>query len=281
MIAHLDKWFKKNKQKFAAVSFDIDGVLLLNHKRIKNSEKFIKYLRRINFPFTLLTNDSNHSKQEKCGFFRQCGHTFNTDEIISCGDGLIEFVRTRRLKEKLFFIMGRLGSPCYALKAGLRITRRIKDLPRCQGVIIGETQYDWETTINAVTNYFIQNPRAFFIVPNPDEYFPVQNNNIRIAAGGCARFIKQVAKSYGVKLKLHYLGKPYRDIFRYNHHILEQKTGRRLDPAKVLMLGDNIAADVKGAAAFGYRSGLLLTGLTTSAMLKKSKIKPTFVFKSF
>ncbi len=67
-----------------------------------------------------------------------------------------------------FFIMGNLGNPCFAQKAGLHTTRDLSQIHRCQGIIVGEKGYDWETTINAVVNFFIQKPDALLIVPNPD-----------------------------------------------------------------------------------------------------------------
>ncbi len=56
--------------------------------------------------------------------------------------------------------MGNLGNPCFAETAGLSTTRDLSEINRCQGIIVGERGYDWESFINRAVNFFIQNPCA-------------------------------------------------------------------------------------------------------------------------
>lgn len=163
---------------------------------------------------------------------------------------------------ELFFVMGDLGDPCFGERAGLTITRKIRDLPHCSGVIVGEDHYDWEPVINGVANYFIARPEGLFLVPNPDEFYPKAGGDIHIGAGGVARFIERVLTAYGVAIDPVYLGKPYSPIFEHNHRHLERRIGKRVERSNILMIGDLPEADIKGANAFGYRSGLLLSGVT-------------------
>ena len=44
------------------------------------------------------------------------------------------------------------------------------------------------------------------------------------------------------------------------------------------MVGDFIESDVKGANDFGYRSALVLSGITNLQMLEQSFVKPELVF---
>lgn len=186
----------------------------------------------------------------------------------------------RGLKGKRFFVVGDLGKPNYAARAGMRVTRSLAVLPDCVGVIVGESHYDWEPVINGVVNYFIRHPGRLLIVPNPDEYYP-SRRGVRIAVGGTARFIQRVLSAYGEDVAPIYLGKPYRPIFEHNHSLMERRLGRRLSKRRVLMLGDSIASDVGGAAEFGYRSALLLTGVTTEDGLRRSRLKPDLVFRGY
>jgi 4-nitrophenyl phosphatase len=46
------------------------------------------------------------------------------------------------------------------------------------------------------------------------------------------------------------------------------------------MAGDLLRSDILGARDFGYRSALLLTGVTTLDMLERSEIRPDLVFET-
>lgn len=281
MIINLSfsNWFEQHQNEFDALVFDIDGVLLAGQTPLPGSGEFVRKLRDRNFPFSLLTNDGNHSIEEKCQHLKNCGVQFRHEEITSCGHGLVEVANKFGMVGKLFFVMGDLGDPCYAQNAGLVVTRNIEELPKCAGVIDGEKNYDWEPVINAVVNYFIANPDALFIVPNPDEYYPIASGEIEIASGATARFIQNALKAYGINIEPIYLGKPYTPIFEHNHTALEHRLKRSIEPKRVIMIGDSIDSDIRGANDFGYCSALLLTGITKPDMLKTSTIQPDFVFE--
>ena len=272
-------WFEQHKDEFDALVLDIDGVLLAAQTPLPGSGKFVQKLRDENFPFSLLTNDGNHSIEEKCRHLKNCGVEFKHEEITSCGHGLVEIANKFDLVGKLLFVMGDLGDPCYAKDAGLNVTRNIEDLPKCAGVIDGEKNYDWETVLNAIVNYFIADPAALLIVPNPDEYYPIPNGEIEIASGATARFIQNVLRAHHIDIEPIYLGKPYAPIFEHNHSTLQGRLGKPIEPGRVIMVGDSLDSDIRGANDFGYRSALMLTGITKPAMLKTSAVEPDFVFE--
>jgi NagD protein len=229
----------------------------------------------------LLTNDGNHSVEEKARFLNRYGFDFNPDEITSCTDGVKEVVAEQGLAGRLFFVVGDTGKPCSVERAGLRVTRDIERLPECEGVVVGEENYDWEPVINGVVNHLLKHPGQPLLVPNPDEYYPGKAGTIQIAAGGVARFIQRVVEVYGVKVKPRYLGKPYQPIFEYNHHAMERRLGKTVKRERVLMVGDSLASDIRGANDFGYRSGLLLTGITKERHFSTATVHPTHVFRGF
>jgi 4-nitrophenyl phosphatase len=229
--------------------------------------------------FTLLTNDACHSPAEKSASLREIGIPVGQEDIVSSGDSLSDLVLGFGLSQQRFFVLGVLGDPCYALKAGLQVTRCVEDLSGCRGVIVGEGRYDWQAVLNAVVNFFMAKPKAMLITPNPDEYFPLNSGRIEIGPGAIARFISRVLATYGLPVEPLYLGKPYLPIFEKNHSILEKKLGRKLDRSRVWMVGDFIDSDIRGARGFGYRSALVLTGLTSRQSLDRSALQPDLVFE--
>ncbi len=275
----LHGWLTSNISTLDALIFDIDGVLLVKGKAAPGSEELIQMLRRKKIPFFLLTNDGDHSTEEKAATLNQSGLFVVPDEIVSCSDGLMGLFDEVELSDDPFFIMGNLGTPCFAQKAGLKSSRTLDNINRCQGIIVGERNYNWEKTINAAVNFLIKNPDAPMIVPNPDEYYPGQNGELCIGAGGVARFIVQILKTYGVTIAPTYLGKPFAPIFRKTHALLENKYGKSIPLDRILMIGDYINSDIKGAKNFGCRSAIVLTGVTSMEMLKTSDVMPDLVFE--
>jgi HAD superfamily hydrolase (TIGR01450 family) len=281
VIPTLHAWLQSHLDALDALVFDIDGVLLVNGSAAPGSHEVLSMLRRNRIPFFLLTNDGDHSTEEKADILNAADLRIHHSEIVSCADGLVTLHAEKNFSPAPFFIMGNLGTPCFAQKAGLNTMRDLSRIDLCQGIIVGEKGYDWETTINAVVNFFIQKPDARLIVPNPDEYYPGKSpGHIHIGAGGVARFIVRVLKTYGISVPPIYLGKPYSPIFEKTHARLEAVLGRPVPRCRVLMAGDFIGSDIQGACDFGYCSALLLTGVTTLEMLARSAVIPDLVFET-
>lgn len=274
-------WFRKHRDGLDALVFDVDGVLVGGGLEVPGSLAFLRELRELGFPFGLLTNDGNHSVQEKAAGLARHGFDITPLEITNCLGGLSELVQERGIGGQLFFVVGDTGKPCGVGQAGLRVTREVGRLAECQGVIVGEDHYDWEPVINGVLNHLLRHPEQLVVVPNPDEYYPAKGGTIHIAAGAVARFIQRVAAVNGVKLEPVYLGKPYLPIYEHNHRMMEKRVGRSIARNRVLMLGDSLESDIRGANGFGYRSGLLLTGITRERHFETASVHPTHVFRGF
>lgn len=269
----LSQWIEKNPQSVEAVLFDIDGTLVRGGEALPGAIGLIERLDRAEIPYLLLTNDANHSHEEKAASLADAGLGIPPTHIISSGDVIAEVVAERHLAGQLFFIMGNLGTPSYAAAAGLRVTRDLGELGACRGVIVGEENYHWEDTFNAVINFFIANRTALFLVPNPDSYWPDSRGGIAIGAGGKARFICSILDDYGVHIEPLFLGKPYRAVFTFAREVLERLYGRRIAQThRVLMVGDSLSGDIRGANGAGHTSVLVLTGITTEAMLSNGEL---------
>ena len=276
----LHEWLEEHLWELEALIFDIDGVLLVENRPTPGSGELLKELRQREVIISLLTNDATHSVEEKAVSLQKCGLEISPEEIVSSGDGLVGLVRKHDLLGKSFFVMGDFGVPCFGQKAGLVITRDLEQLPSCEGVIVGEENFAWDSVINSVVNYFIKRPEGLLIVPNPDEYFPKAAGRIQIGAGGIARFMQRVLGAYGVTVEPQYLGKPYPSIFMQHHIQLEKRLGKSIDRRSVLMIGDHLEADIQGANDFGYRSALLLSGITNTGHVERSRVKPELSFRT-
>jgi HAD superfamily hydrolase (TIGR01450 family) len=278
-------WWKENSDSYGALFFDIDGTLSSGRADLPGSKKLLAELDKVKFPYLLLTNDGNHSVQEKCEILTKSGLIIAKEKIISCSMALKVFFEKHNCQGKTFFVMGELGNPCYAETAGTVVERDPRKIMSCEGVIIGEGTYNWQDNFSAVFNYFIKRPSAWLLVPNPDSYWPNgSSGEIGIGAGGKARFISSILKEYGYLIKPVYFGKPYPLIFQFAkrrlHELFPQT--ERIKKREIIILGDSLRSDIKGGKAFGIKTALVLTGITNETHLKKiaKNLQPDFVFSS-
>ena len=285
IIDNFKNWWLDNSHNFDAVFFDIDGTLISGKYALPGAPEILSLFRNNKTPFILLTNDGNHSLLEKSKILNKRGIKIQPDEIFSCSSVIKYFAEKKGYIGDKFFVMGELGQPDFAEEAGLKVIRDPDKISECRGVIVGEGTYDWQVNISAVVNYYILNDTEnIMIVPNPDSYWPSSKDGaIGIGGGGKARFIQTILKEYGMKIKPVYLGKPYKAVFQYAlKHLTERfNLPEKINKNRILMLGDSLFSDIKGANKSGFASGLVLTGITKEidALNAKSFIKPDYIFR--
>jgi HAD superfamily hydrolase (TIGR01450 family) len=278
-------WWLDHHQNYEAVLFDVDGTLIAGTKPLPGNAAILDWLREHNFPFFLLTNDGNHSPQQKCARIGLGGINIAPEEIISCAHALVEAAIENKLIGKKVFVLGSLGDPCFAEAAGMQITRNVDEISECAAIIVGEGTYNWQKNMNATINQLILDPSVPLIVPNPDSYWPNgENGEIGIGAGGKTRFMTGILAEMGIEVTPQFLGKPYKAVFHHTLEVMSKrfKLNKNPHPEKVIMLGDSLASDIRGANNCGMTSALFLTGITTLAQAQKAhnEFRPDLIFKS-
>ena len=276
------QYYRENISTIDAVLLDIDGTVLVGPRAVEGSPEFIDELRANNTPFYFLTNDGNHSLEEKCSFLNHCGVKARPDEIISCSSVLAQVAEDNGYKNKKFFIMGELGNPSFADMAGIIECKNPDEIDEGAGIINGEGEYDWRVHMEAVLAFFLDHPDAPYIVPNPDSYWPnSKTGKYGVGAGGQARFLQGLLNEMGVKKDLMYLGKPYSGIYDYTIDKLRKKhPEKKIDLKRIFAIGDYLNSDIKGAKSYGMNSVLVLSGVSKLHHLENAddSIKPHFIF---
>lgn len=88
VIPTLHEWLREHRDTLDALVFDIDGVLFVNGGSAPGSHDLLDMLRTNQVPFFLLTNDGDHSTEEKAKMLQAAGLQINASDIVSCADGL-------------------------------------------------------------------------------------------------------------------------------------------------------------------------------------------------
>src|SRR4030043_379761 len=153
-------WLQHHRLGLDALVFDVDGVLMLGSRAGAGAAALLDRLRKLELPYRILTNDANHSVEEKAALLARAGLVVEAGAITSSGHGLVEAAERAGLAGELCFVLGRLGEPSYAELAGIRVTSRLAELPDCRAALVGEDAYDWEANINGGVNFLISRPAA-------------------------------------------------------------------------------------------------------------------------
>ncbi len=279
MKRRLCDFYRAHREKFDAFLFDVDGTLSLAGSPLPGARELLAELKRDGFPYLILTNDSSLSCEEKARHQRRHGLEVDAREILSAGNALQSWAK-KHYRGELFFQCGSLGDPDFAAEASIATTHDFCRLEECAGVLLGEGDYEWHASIEALFNYFLKHETAPLVVPNPDGYWPWKDF-CGIGSGGVARFLELLLKEAGKKPEIVYLGKPYAPIYEaVPEKLCALYPKREFSLARIAGIGDLLSSDICGANSNGLVSILLLTGLTTEKQSREATgdLAPKFIF---
>jgi ribonucleotide monophosphatase NagD (HAD superfamily) len=114
------------------------------------------------------------------------------------------------------------------------------------------------------------------VLPNPDLIYPKSDRGYGITGGGIALILEAALhQRYPARSNLHFerLGKPHTVIFK--------EALRRSGTRNMVMIGDQLATDIRGAHAFGLDSVLVGSGVThTETIGVNDYLLPTYAMPS-
>lgn len=215
------------------------------------------------------------------------------DVVLTSGESVFRALRDRSdvWTQKLTGACWHLGSPRdRRLFDGLDIDLREHPEPGCgfcvnTGAKINEERVeDYQEDLDTALAMGLP-----MICANPDIWVPV-GDILAICAGAFAEYYE----SKGGDVSWH--GKPRLPIYRLLFEELET-AGAKIDPARMLAIGDGLHTDIAGAAAAGIASAFLVGGVharelkinwrgkpdadALSALIDSSEFKPDHVVRRF
>ena len=111
------------------------------------------------------------------------------------------------------------------------------------------------------------------LATNPDNWCPVSHDKTRPGAGATAAFLEA-----STGRSAYYLGKPNGYMF----HRARRKLADLFlnEPEHVVMIGDTMETDIRGAVEAGMQSFLVLTGSTQLELVADYVYQPTRILQS-
>src|SRR5256885_9236728 len=114
---------------------------------------------------------------------------------------------------------------------------------------------------------------ARLLATNPDNWCPVSSDQTRPGAGATAAFLEA-----STGRRAYFLGKPNGYMFQRARRKLNELA--MIAPEEVVMIGDTMETDIRGAFEAGMHSFLVLTGSTQLEAIGDYVYQPTRVLHS-
>uniref|UniRef100_A0A1B6ECQ2 Phospholysine phosphohistidine inorganic pyrophosphate phosphatase n=2 Tax=Clastoptera arizonana TaxID=38151 RepID=A0A1B6ECQ2_9HEMI len=228
------KWLKK---PIKGVLLDISGVLKDYKEAIQESVFAFETLQKLGIPYRLVTNETTETKAQLVKSLRNMGFNVYEKDILSPVPVMINIIRENKLKPHLLVADEILEE------------FNIENDENKDCVVISDAgpNLNYEK-MNEAFRLLINMPEPKLFSLGMGKYYKGDNGlNLDVGA-----FTKALEYATGVNAIP--VGKPTPEFF------LTAVNDMKLKPEDVVMIGDDIESDVKGAQACGIRGVLVKTG---------------------
>jgi len=269
---------EKLMARYSVLLLDAYGVLVHTSGALPGAAQLIDTLNRNKKPYYILTNDASKLPATSTKLFQSFGLAIAPDRIITSGSLLVDYFSGNQLKDAPCAVLGPEDSTRYVELAGGRVVA-----PRdpFEVLVIGdESGYPFLETVDTVLSglfkKFDDGANVHLVLPNPDLIYPKADQGFGIASGSIALILEAaLQRRYPARpeLKFARLGKPHAAIFK---EALERSGTRDM-----VMIGDQLETDIRGAIEFGLDAVLVGTGITNMKLNDVDKsLQPTYYLNS-
>lgn len=239
---------------------DMDGVIYRGAEAIPGAAEFIRYLQAEGIPYLFLTNNSTYTPFDVVVKLRKFDIETTREHVYTSALATAAWVHQQK-PNGTAFVIGEGGLLNALADVNYAITGEQPDY-----VIIGEGRsLNFEQAEKA--HRFIARG-AHLISTNADTWCPTDNG----PRPGCGAIVAMLEAATG--RKAYHVGKPNPFMMRE----ARKKIGLSTD--EVIMVGDTMDTDIRGATDLSFQSILVLTGSTTLQTLNDYPYHPTRVVNS-
>jgi len=245
------------QEDLRGVIFDVDGVLEFQGEVYPGAIETIDLLRDKGIILRFLTNSTLKSRASCAGRLRESGFKIFDQEVITASYATAMYLKG--LKPYSCWIM--------VEREGLDEFRDFhQDTENPEYIVVGDnrSKFDFEH-LNKALRLLLKGVK---LIGMQSELVDTSTGEVELNVGSWVRMLERAS---GVKAT--YIGKPNPYVFE----LTLQTMG--LDKSEVIMVGDRVFTDVRGAKDFGIRSLLLKTGEFMEKDLDLD-VEPDFVFDS-
>jgi HAD superfamily hydrolase (TIGR01450 family) len=263
--------------RHSVLLLDAYGVLIHADGVVAGASKLIDHLNRTKKPYFVLTNDASRLPATASARYASVGLEIEAARIIPSGALLGPHFERHGLRGSSVAVLGTEDSKEYVRRAGGVLVAPGED---AQVVVVAdESGYPFletvDATLSAILRRLAKKEPIRLLLPNPDLIYPAGEGKSGIAAGSIALMFEAAIQlvSGGTGPRFQRLGKPHSAIF--------EEAARRAGTRDLVMIGDQLETDVRGARAFGIHAALVETGLVRwSELAATATVQPDYLLSS-
>jgi HAD superfamily hydrolase (TIGR01458 family) len=220
------------------IILDVDGVLDFQGKVYPGAIDTVETLRRMGFVLRFLTNSTLHSRRSRAARLQTAGFRVFADEVITASYATACYLRQRNPRSCWIMLEGEgLGE----------FSAFVQDTENPEYVVVGDNRssFDFEH-LNRALRLLLKGAKLVGMQPD------LVDSSTGAPELNVGSWVRMLEAASGVQAV--YVGKPLPFVFEL------ALADMGLSRDEVVMVGDRIDSDVKGAQACGIRSMLVRTG---------------------
>ena len=267
-------------QRHDLLIFDAYGVLVRSDGALPGAPELIAHLNAHHVPYLILTNDASRSIPVAAAQYKSFGLDVDEAHVVTSSSLIVPFVQRHDLIGRPVLALGEGHALDYIKQSGARqiapgAGAHFDALFLCE-LTTSTLHHDLEQILSALLSQIERTHKVpHLVLPNPDLIYPKSADTYGLTAGSIAAMFEAILTQRYPALspRFQILGKPHALIF-------EEALGRypHLPRERVVMIGDQLATDVKGALESGLHAALVKTGLHTAPQWEGSPFAPpTFI----
>ncbi len=265
--------------RYSVFLLDVYGVIMRGSAALPGAPELLAELDRRGKPYYVMTNDASALPSTRAKRLQDFGLPVGPERIITSGALLGGYFEANNLSGSRCVVLGPEDSCRYVELAGGRVVPPTDDF---DAIVIGDQSgFPFLETVNAVMSALFRkvdrHQKVHLVLPNPDLIYPRGDQGYGLASASVALVLEAALElRYPDRPDLRFarLGKPHPAIFA--------EALRRSGTMDMVMMGDQLETDIRGANDFGIDSVLVDTGVSNSATEASGRLgpRPTYRLRS-
>jgi NagD protein len=239
---------------------DMDGVIVRGNELVPGADAFIARLHARGIKFLILTNNPMYTPADLQHRLVHVGINLTPDHIYTSALATAAFLHAQT-PNGTAFVLGESGLTEALHQVGYVLTDHQPDY-----VVLGETMSYSYARITQAVRLIEQGAR--FIATNPDPNGPGDGGLVP----ACGAIAALIASATGVEP--YFVGKPNPLMMRTALRYLNEHS------ENTIMVGDRMDTDMRVGTESGMETVLVLSGVTTRAMVARFPYTPTHIVNS-
>ena len=232
------------------ILFDLDGVFFIEQQLIPGGIECLTWLREQGIPYRFVTNNTTLSRANLIAKLQGLGLPVAEQDLVSANYAGVLLLAQRNLKRCRL-----------VLRPEAQLDYPPNRLEHPDAIVIGDIGNRWDyDLLNALMNQILEG--AEIIALHKGRYH--EGANGLILDNGA--FVAALEHATGKQAIV--VGKPTQTFFELASHSFGCK------PEELVMVGDDLISDIKGAQQMGMHAVLVQTGKYRKALVDGSSIQP-------